>query len=349
MSSPSDFETQFAAMPVAQITSLYQLSQAIITFARLGLAEQLQTQGPTGLEALAAASHADPKLLGQLLGIAHGVGLVTLDADQRYALTDKGRDLCPDTEQSTRFFVAHHDDGYAPWGALQRGLQGDGVPFEMAHGCDIFSYLKTHPEQNRYFNQFMEVTTAHWLADTGHHYPFAGHLVDLGGNTGTLTATLLRQFPTLRATLFDLAQAVEQAPAIIDAAGVSDRCAIVTGSFFVPAEIPTDGDLYLFSRVLLNWDDAQVVNILRNCRQAMPADSRLLILDFVLPESPGVGTLLGSLNLWVMFGARSRSRREFEDLVAEAGFVSPRWIPIASESGPTLFLLEATPTHSAAP
>lgn len=332
-----------AALPLEVLPGLYQLSQSLFTLVRLGLPEHLQTQGPTPLDELADATAIEPKLLHHLLETARGLGLLARDERQCYCLTDKGRRLCADDADSVLPFLSNLEDGYAAWGALHQGLTTGQVPFQVAYDSDIYPWLASHPHSNRQFNRFMEITVERWLAATGDGYPFAGHLVDLGGNTGALTARLLTQFPALRATLFDLEQTLGEAPARLAAAGVAARCALVAGSFFETATIPTDGDLYLFSRVLLNWSDPQVVTILTNCRRAMPTNARLLILDFVRPVPTPPDVLFQSLNLWVMFGARFRTREEFEALLARAGFVATRWIPIGAAPAPGLFLLEASP------
>lgn len=72
----------------------------------------------------------------------------------------------------------------------------------------------------------------------------------------------------------------------------------------------------------------------------MPDHSKLLILDFVLSDSNASSTvpLLHSLHLGVMFGARTRQRSEFEQLVYAAGFTELRWITINE----TTFLLEVS-------
>lgn len=150
---------------------------------------------------------------------------------------------------------------------------------------------------------------------------------------------MLQKFSDLKATLFDLAQAASQAPSVLNAAQVADRCQIVAGSFFQPETIPANGDIYLFSRVLLNWSDGQVVEILKNCKSIMPANAKLLILEFIADKNLGTDELLTSLNLLVMFGARARSRTEFEVLLTEAGFGGIRWITVGDSN--RVFFLEA--------
>ena len=66
-------------------------------------------------------------------------------------------------------------------------------------------------------------------------------------------------------------------------AGVKDRCQIVGGNFF--DSVPPGGDLYLISRVLLNWEDAEAIKILKNCYQAMTPKDKLMVVDFMFPPA----------------------------------------------------------------
>ena len=45
--------------------------------------------------------------------------------------------------------------------------------------------------------------------------------------------------------------------------------------------------MYLLKNVIHDWDDERAVSILRNCHSAMRAESRLLLIEPVLPERPG--------------------------------------------------------------
>jgi ubiquinone/menaquinone biosynthesis C-methylase UbiE len=224
---------------------------------------------------------------------------------------------------------------------LSSSLKTGKSAFEQVYQTDIFSYFRQHPEQSILFSRFMEQTTQTWLAEAEveKYYYFSGHLIDIGGNTGALSGLLLQQFPELKATVFDLKQAMIGAETVLSTAGVSNRCHLKSGSFFEPETIPKDGDIYLISRVLLNWNDEKAVEILKNCRQVMPTQSKLLILDFILPDFASTSELLASLNLWVMFNARFRKQAEFKQLVEQAGFRSLRWIDIDGMK----FFLEASP------
>ncbi len=327
--------------PLQEALDGHWLSQAIFTLHRLGVPELLQQQ-PHSLADLAECLGADTRALWQVLEIAKILEAIEQDGAGAYRLTALGQRLLPAREDSFIPFMDHLLSGYAAWGELAHSVKTGGPAFAQIHGTDIYDFLSRQPAQNTFFNRYMAQTTDTWLAQAGQHYDFKGRVIDLGGNKGALSALLLRQFPALRSTVFDMEHAVQQAPPVLQAAGVADRCQIVAGSFFAPDSIPTNGDIYLLSRVLLNWNDAQAVAILQNCRQAMPAGSKLLILEIILSEQAGLNDYLSSLNLLVMFGARLRSHAEFEGLLAQAGFVQPRWIPAGFGENP-LFYLEASP------
>ncbi len=342
MSTPAENANPLRQLPLEHLMGLFQLNQAVFTLVRLGLPESLATQPAQSLAQLAEYAKVDARLLEHLLQIALGLDLLAQDEPGRYALTEKGARLRADVPDSLIPGLSFLDDAYLPWGGLQQSLHSGQSAFFLAHGLNFYDYARQHPEKNQHFNRYMQQTTAKWLADARGHYPFAGHLVDMGGNNGAFTALVLQHHPELTATLFDLQQALLQADEVLSSAGVRERCQIVAGDFFQPATIPPQGDIYLFSRVLFNWSDAQVVQILSNCRQAMPQIAKLLILEFIQPEQPSLPAWLGSLNLWVMFGARSRTRTDYEALLAQAGFSAPRWLPCPNEAMNLLFL-EACP------
>jgi ubiquinone/menaquinone biosynthesis C-methylase UbiE len=343
MSSSSENEINLVhQLPLEHLMELYQINQAVFTLIRLQLPKHLAKQNAQSLVQLAKHFAIEVHLLEPLMQIAVELVLVKQDEQHRYALTSKGQQLCPDTSDSLTPYLSFLDDAYMAWGGLQQSLQTGQSAFIQVHGMNFYEYIRQYPEKNHYFNHYMEQTTEKWLADVKGHYLFAGHLVDMGGNQGALTALILQHYPELTATLFDLKQALLQADEVLSNAGVRDRCQIVEGDFFQPQTIPQQGDIYLFSRVLFNWSDEQVVQILSHCRQAMPKTSQLLILEFIQPDTPFLPTWLTYLNLWVMFGARIRTQTNYDILLTRAGFETLRWMP-CSDKAMNLFFLEARP------
>ncbi len=109
-----------------------------------------------------------------------------------------------------------------------------------------------------------------------------GTLVDVGGGRGVLLAAILKSAPALRGILFDLDASIPAALAYLREVGVDDRVECVGGDFF--DEAPPGADVYVMSRVLHDWDDDDATRILTIMSHSMRPDSRLLVVDAVLPE-----------------------------------------------------------------
>ena len=89
--------------------------------------------------------------------------------------------------------------------------------------------------------------------------------------------------------------------------------------------MPSGGDVYLLSNVLHDWDDAAATTILRTVHAAMQSGARLLVVENVL-DAPGRtapqqrDVHLVDLHMLVMFGARERTKAEYDALLVAAGF-----------------------------
>jgi hypothetical protein len=104
---------------------------------------------------------------------------------------------------------------------------------------------------------------------------------------------------------------------------VADRCSVHAGSFF--ETMPSGGDLYLLKNVLHDWDDERAEAILAKCREAMPGDATLLVLDRLLPERAEHGReadahLIDLEMLTVAPGGRERTQSEMQALLEGTGF-----------------------------
>lgn len=304
----------------------HALTQVLVSLHQSGISAQLAQQ-PQDTETLARNTGLEVSALQQFLLVTEQAGFIQQDATQHYRLTDTGQCLLPDHATTMIPLLEHAALSYPAWARLTHSLRTGKAAFPEAYGADIYDYFATHPADNEAFRRYMAHTTQAWLAPAVSCYPFSGHVIDLGGSQGDFSALLLQHYPELRSTVFDLPETVASASEVLAAAGVTERSHIQAGSFFEPTQIPTDGTHYLFSRVLLNWSDDQVVQILRNCRQAMPASSKLVILDCVQIPQADLAAEMGNLNLLVMFGAKVRTQSLFEDLIQQAGFNTPQWIP----------------------
>jgi hypothetical protein len=142
----------------------------------------------------------------------------------------------------------------------------------------------------------------------------------VAGGNGELLAQILSAAPHLRGVLLERPHALEAARAKLQAVGCADRCQLVTGDF--TAAVPPDGDVYVLSRVLHDWDDQQCRLILQRCAEAMSPSAQLLILERLLPEndSPSLAAAW-DVHMLCNVGGRERTAGHYRRLLRESGFV----------------------------
>jgi orsellinic acid C2-O-methyltransferase len=149
-------------------------------------------------------------------------------------------------------------------------------------------------------------------------------VVDIGGGSGELLSTVLRQHPGACGLLFDQSHALSHAPPVLQRHGVSGRCRLQAGSFF--DFVPADGDVYLMKSILHDWDDSRAARLLVRCCEALRSGVPLVVVERPMPErlaaTPEHRALARSdLNMLVGPGGRERHLREYEALFARAGLV----------------------------
>src|SRR5262249_38739540 len=151
------------------------------------------------------------------------------------------------------------------------------------------------------------------------------HVVDVGGGNGSLLSAVLAAYPKLRATLFDMAEAV--AAAKRGEGGPLPGASFVTGDIFTSAA-PEGGDVYLLRHLLHDYDDRDCLRILANVRRAMHPRARVLVLEGRLPsdERQGPGRWF-DLQVMLVGGGRKGRVEYYGGLIEQVGLSPARTIP----------------------
>jgi SAM-dependent methyltransferase len=198
----------------------------------------------------------------------------------------------------------------------------------------IWDYFQHHPQEARWVTRAMGTIASRLAAEVAAGYDPSGfdRIVDVGGGRGTLLTRLLRKAPHATGVLFDLSEALVEAPAVLAESGVADRTEVVAGSFL--EEVLADGDLYLISQVLhnWNWDDERARIIVGNCHQASRPDGTLLVIEPLLPSGPQPSPMhLLDLITLIAAGGKERSREQLESLLALEGYTLTRDILLSQD------------------
>ncbi len=313
---------------------------AVFATTQLGLVEYLHS-GAKRCEDLAAEMDMDANRLSYLLGLLTKCGIVTVNKARQYTLTSLGERLSPKTPNSLYGTILSTAELLGPaWGNLAYSLRTGKAGFDEATKMPLYEHLHHHVGVNANFNRSMEESTREWILPTLDLWDLSTvrTVVDIGGGTGMLTAAILNAYPHVSAILFDQDAMINEAPQVLETAGVAERCRIVEGDFF--ESVPEGGDLYIISRVLLNWDDRHALEILTTCRAAMSPSARLLLIDFVFPKKRiNTFSFVSTLNLLALGGRLMRTEQEYNNLLRQAGFASPHVI----RTGGPLSFIETVP------
>jgi hypothetical protein len=97
----------------------------------------------------------------------------------------------------------------------------------------------------------------------------------------------------------------------------------VAGDFF--QTVPPGADAIILKSIIHDWNDERSGTILKNCRQALPKDGRLLLVERLMPASPGFNEedkehALSDLNMLRGPGGLERTEKEYYRLFSENGF-----------------------------
>ncbi|MFH1300180.1 MAG: methyltransferase [Planctomycetota bacterium] len=315
-----------------QMITGYWSSQAIYAAASLGIADLL-TAGPQTAEQLATATNTNAGALYRLLRALASVGIFAENAQQEFALTPLAECLRSDVPGSKRALaMMSGDEHFRAWGEILFSIRTGKTSFDQVFEKPFFEYLPEHPDKAQIFDQAMTGIHGRETDVILESYDFSEMktLLDIGGGNGSNITSILNKYPDMQGTLFDLPHVVERAQPHIEQSGLSNRCHLVGGSFF--ESVPEGADAYFMRHIIHDWDDEKSLTILRNCHTAMPENSKLLVVDSVIPagNEPFAGKFLDLVMLLIP-GGKERTAEEFRSLFEQAGFELIRIIPTESE------------------
>jgi hypothetical protein len=317
----------------------YRVSQALHVAATLGIADLLR-DGPQAAHALANKVGANPDALYRLLRALSAVGVFHEDDDRGFCLTELGACLCSDAPRPLAPWATLIGRPYfwQVWSHLLHSVRTGTYAYPRVHGVSNWEYRSKHPEEEAIFDAAMTALTSGITEAVAAAYDFSPFacVVDVGGGQGMLLGSVLAANEHLRGVLFDQSAVVARADKLLSEMGVRERCEISGGDFFT--SVPP-GDLHMLKSVLHDWNDEQALTILRSCRAAVVPGGKVLVLERVI-GAPNIGSAekFDDLNMLVAAGGRERTREEFVQLFAAAGYALRHVLP----TGTQFHLIEGT-------
>jgi hypothetical protein len=315
-----------------QMITGYWVSQAIYAAAKFAVADHLK-DGPKTVGELAGATSTDPDALYRLLRALASVGIFAEGDSRRFSLTPLAEPLRSDVAGSKRALaLMSGDEQFRTWAEIDYSIRTGKVAFDKVFGKPVFDYLGEHPDKARIFDAAMVGIHGRESSAILDAYDFSvfGVVADIGGGNGSQMTEILKRHGRMEGMLFDLPHVIERATERIRAAGLLDRCKLVAGSFF--DAVPEGADAYLLRHIIHDWDEDKCLAILRNCHRAMRPDSKLLVIESVIPagNEPFHGKFLDLVMLLIP-GGKERTESEYRTLFERAGFVLTHVMPTGGE------------------
>ncbi len=301
-------------------------SKPIHAAAKLGIADIL-AEGDKNVDELSQITGTHAGSLYRMLRALSGLGIFAETGDGVFTNTPLSECLIQGRLKSTSlmFHSQWHDK---VWDNLLYSIQTGESSFEKIHGENAFEWFGKNPEEAKIFHEagsFKAAFTHRALLDV---YDFSGihTLTDVGGGFGGLMFEILKAYPSMIGIVAELRGVVGPLADIIKEKNLEERMSVVECDFF--KQIPSGSDAYLFSHVIHDWPDEACVSILKNCREAMGAYGKLLLVEAVIPPGNAfsIAKLL-DLEVLLMGGGRERTKEEFENLLEQSGFRLSRVLP----------------------
>ena len=261
--------------PLARVLRLLGgkwLAAAVSAAASLGLADALATE-PLTLDELAKQLDAQPNSLRRLMRVLSGEGIVVLNRDHRFELTDAGALLQTGALSDLAKFVGS-PFSWDPWSNLAHSVRTGEAAFANHYGEGLFDYLEHNEAEAALYHAAIDafcLSEARALAQA-FDFSESRRIVDVGGGQGTLLVEVLSEWGHLTGVLLERPSAAERARMAFDEAGLSDRCESRVGDFFIA--IPNDADVCVLKHIIHSWDDATATDLLRRCAEAVGPTSR---------------------------------------------------------------------------
>jgi len=304
----------------------YIPTRVIYVAAKLGLADCIGADGAKAQD-LAQKLNVHPSALYRVMRVLAGLGVLRQDENDRFFVTPLGETLRKESPQSVRdYAIFSHESTYERVSRLMDSVRTGKPVIE-----NFFENLRANPEQEAIFLAASGNKSRIETAAIIEAYDFSKcrTVVDVGGGNGAFLSGILASYEQVSGVLFDQKSAIEAAKA--GRGGLLPRCEFVAGDFF--ESIPSGSDTYVLKRILDDWSDEKVVQVLKNCRKAMRRETRLLIIEPLMgpPNELSAGHF-ADMNFLVTFsGGRIRTEEEHINLLRQTGFRLQSVLPTESD------------------
>jgi len=319
-------------LQIFELATGFMRAKHLFVAGELGIFEKL-ADGPATLDELAAKLGTPRRTTRIVADAVTALGLLERQGDKyrNSALAQahlSGSGGAVDMRPFLRFW---NRLSYKRWLGLEDSVrQGKGVAGE-------FNFT---PEEQKIFSEGVEAFSAGDALALASGYDFSRHMrvLDLGGGTGSFLKALLRRYPKLQCTLYELSTAAAVARKRLAEDLQGRRIEIVEGDF-LKDPLPRGHDVVLLAHVVHALVSESNLELLRRARQAVAPGARLLMVDFWMNAThtePLAGALMAGEFLVVGGAGDVYSVEEARGWLDKSGW---RFVEVRPLGGPISLLV----------
>ncbi|XP_053482743.1 probable bifunctional dTTP/UTP pyrophosphatase/methyltransferase protein [Ictalurus furcatus] len=311
---------------IVELLDGFKASKTLFTASKLGVFDVLSDSGLTVEE---VANRIDASLLGteRLLDAAVSLGLLhklKCENEPVYRNTEQARHfLVSDSPLSLHAYILHCNDMIWPlFTHLESAVREGTNQHERTLGKKPENVIQdVNSKKDDVMRHFMNAM--HSIANvTGKDVATAFNLsrfrtaCDVGGCTGAMAYEFTKAHPELSVIVFDLPAVIEMRRHF-QSKDQDSRVSFVAGDFFKD-DLPK-ADLYILARILHDWSDEKVHELLSKLSETCTPGCGLLLSEILLDEerTRPSRALLQALS---MTEGRQRSATEYSNLMKKHGF-----------------------------
>lgn len=197
---------------------------------------------------------------------------------------------------------------------------------DMLRGLPIEHNVPYPPrtlEQTEALHLWMRDTAKETLTKIKKHFDFSriSTLLDIGGGDATMVSQLVKEYPNIHATVFNLPAAAYLARQTVAGNGVTAKVSVVDGDFFSD-ELPFGYEAVMFSRVLADWPKDVCRMLLTKAHRSLHVGGTLLICEPLTDQNPALTIAFEQSQLpYDDFGYQLyKPLHIYEQLLQETGF-----------------------------
>jgi SAM-dependent methyltransferase len=304
---------------LAGLAGAHAEARAIQVALKLGVFREL-AGGPRDAPSLARALNCDQRATGLLANALASIGLVA-KRDGLFTLQECARRYLLEASDEYLGGMILFDEAIFPlWTKLEESVRNG----RAARVPDMFQ--ERTDETERFIGAMDSLVRARgdavWLAE---HLDLAGaaSIADVGGGPGTYLVELLRRWPALRASIYDLSATLKVARRMLErrAPWALERLELVEVDY-LSDELPGPRDALMLSNIIHSEDEAINAELARKCFRALSPGGRVIIKDHIMDGEliePRAGAVF-SLYLLLTTRGRDYSFEEVAKWLSSAGF-----------------------------